>query len=252
MKRNTSQLLLWLYPGKQNASDLSFKRSVSISEIQIVMPKISDSSLRSLLFLMNKKAWLEIITLESEKYLSITKEGISQLEAQFPALKLGSSVISHWTIIIFLEPPKNDKNFRYLRRFLLDKKNIQLTRGVYLSPLALDIQTTQLLEKLYKNYVLVVEADNFLFSDVGRIIGSKINLSDTLNILSGLSRELDEVIDKKNIEKRFTDKQKNTISSIFNRLFNLIEQSYCLESYFFPQVKSTLDLLLKLKEITQL
>lgn len=248
MKQNTLQILLWLYPVNFSNDPLQAQRLVETQELKIVLPDINEASLRSLLFLLTKNGLVENLNIESKKYLHITKEGISQLEAQFPALKLARQTISHWTVLIFLEPPKTDPNFRYLRRFLLDKKLIQLTRGVYLSALSLDNQIMSLLEKLYKNNILVLETEKILLSDVSRVIGSKINLSDAIRVLSGISKEIDALTGFKSIQKGFSDKQKIQFASIFSRLSSAIEQGYCLEKYFFPQVSSTLELLGKLKK----
>ncbi len=249
MKTNTKKILLWLYPIKTQNKENQTTRLVNIAELKIILPDIKKTSLRSLLNLLTKNNYVRIFSLTNQKQLTITSTGMKAIEAQISALKSFRGPITQWWLISFLKPPKTDQAFRYLRRFLLNKKAIALTRGIYLFAQELDAEVKYLLDNLYQGSVIVFKTDTFLYTDILQVIGLKINLSDTLSLLSGISKEIDQLLIKIDKQKGLTSHQKKQISSLFCRLFELAESSFSLVGNFYPQAKDDLDHLKKLQEI---
>lgn len=249
MKTNTKKILLWLYPIKTQNEENQPARLIGIAQLKIILPDIKKTSLRSLLNLLIKNNYLRMLNLPNQKQLTITDTGMKAIEAQIPALKGFHTPITQWWVINFLKPPKTDQAFRYLRRFLLNKKAIALTRGVYLFVQKLDPEVKHLLGNLYQGSVIVFKTDTFLYTDMLQLIGQKINLSDTLSLLSGISKEIDQLLAKIDKQKGLTSHQKKQINSLFCRLFELAESSFSLVSNFYPQAKDALDYLKKLQKI---
>lgn len=249
MKINTKKILLWLYPIKTQSAENQAARLMDVAELKIILPDIKKTSLRSLLNLLIRNNYVRMLNLPNQKQLTITDTGMKAIEAQISALKSFYSPITQWWVINFLKPPKTDQSFRYLRRFLLNKKAITLTRGVYLFAQELDSEVEYLLGNLYQGSVIVFKTDTFLYTDMLQLIGKKINLSDTLSLLSGISKEIDQLLVKIDKQKRLTSHQKKQINSLFCRLFELVESSFGLVSNFYPQAKDALDYLKKLQKI---
>jgi len=256
MKFNSQKLLLWLYPFEKkqdNVKNLDQFDFVDFEELKFILPELTISGLRSLIFLLEKKNYVYSVKLGEVLQVKITKLGMKVLEEQIPALKREQSEIHKvWSVLIFLRPPSSDKNFRYLRTYLLNKKAIVITRGVYFYPGFLGEKERDLLEGMYHDCVLVVATNNFILSDEQKIIGSQIGLSDSIEALSGIGNEVSSLLIKKTKTKRLTRRQKIVIVSIFDRLFDLLKNDYGLARYFFPQIKQTSDYFLQLQNIVRL
>lgn len=249
MKNNSKKILLWLYPIKTQNTVNTEPRLVNVEQLKIILPDLKETSLRSLINLLISKQYINQLLVDGNKKVSITAIGMKALEEQIPALNSTKLSNIYWWVINFLEPPKTDLAFRYLRRFLLNKKAIALNRGVYLFAQDLDSQTQNLLNRLYQGSVLVFKTDTFYYTDMVQVIGSKINLSDTISLLSGISKEISQLLMKIDQQKRLTNHQKKQLNSLFCRLFLLLEDSHNLVKKIYPQVKDAQDYLLMLQKI---
>ena len=126
MKDNSKKILLFLYPTKDE------ERWLTSSGIRRLLPDLTDAGFKSLLFLLEKKQFIKVDKTTNEFRYSLSSYGKSFLEDKFPALLAKSDKEQEaWKIIIFLDSPKTDKNFRYLRSFLTKNKAIALTRAVF-------------------------------------------------------------------------------------------------------------------------
>ncbi len=248
MKDNSKKILLWLYPIKNQNGNNIVPRLVKIEQLKIILPDLKQTSLRSLINLLLNKQYINQLITDDCKQVSITNTGMKALEEEIPALN-DFSLTNHWRVINFLEPPKNDLAFRYLRRFLLNRKAIAINRGVYLFAQDLDIQTQNLLNSFYLGNVIVFKTDTFYYADIIQIIGHKTSLSDTISLLSGISKEINQLLIKIDQQKRLNDHQKKQINSLFCRLLNLLETDSSLLRKIYPQVKNAQDYLSMLQKI---
>jgi len=245
MKQTTKKVLLWLYP-----IDTSAERVVSVDELRFVLPELKDSGFRSLLNLLKKQ---HLISQENEVAQSayrLTSYGKTSLEAEFPLFSdLMRDWSGEWNMIVFLNAPKSDKQFRYLRKFLIDNRCGQLSRGVYLYPGTMPTELHKLLSGMYVNSVLVTGLKSWLFGDERSVIIETFSLLDLHSGYSGISKEVYQLLKQKNIQKGFDGGDKQDICLVFDRLVILLNDDLGLFQHYYPDTKSGKELLLQLQSV---
>ena len=240
MKENSKKILLFLYP---NENELVWW---SLDELHDLLPHLSLAGLQSALFLLDKKELLRIDKTQVKWRYSLSSHGRSYLEELFPALcESNEQWRGEWSLIIFLEAPKSDKNFRYLRSYLTQNKAIALTRAVYLYPGSLSEKIHADLQNSYKNAVLVMKVSKWLFGDDFKVIGQKAQLDDLFGLYSSISKELDRLISIRSNKKSFTQQEKTAFFSVLSRFLGVLEIDTALLRLYFPQVESARKLLSK-------
>lgn len=240
MKRSTKKLLLWLY-----SPEIGSTRSMPVSNLSLILPDLKKSGFRSLLNLLRSQQYLNV-----ETEVSLTAHGRSALEAEFPALKyLTQPIIKNWQMVTFIEAPSNDRQFRYLRQYLLNHRFGQLSRGTYLFPFKLQSEVMSVFTKLYVGKVVVTGISNWSFGDERLVAGSVFGLKDLMSGYSGISKEIHLLLKKINSQKSIEDKDKTTISLVFDRLADLLVDDLGLLQFYYPDSKSGLDLLFQLQDL---
>ncbi len=243
MKENTKRLLVWLYPA------LDQPRFVKKTETIWLLENISDSGFQSLLYLMEKKSYIESQLINGTRQYSLTQYGKKSIEAEFPAL---SNERWHWqgewTTIVCLSAPTSDKNFRYLRELMVSHYLIGLTRAVFLYPgVLLPPSLQSALETLYPNAVAVLETPKWLWGDERTVIGQKTQLYAHMSVYSGISTEIDRLTTHFESTKNSEDQPKIEITSLFNRYYSTLQSDYGLGKRYFPQVDFARELLARLQ-----
>lgn len=245
MKASTKKLLLWLYQ-----TDPTLKRRVGLENLRLILPELKKSGFRSLLNLLKSQEYLLIESVEGESRVSLTSHANKVLEAQFPALTLSNRpTISEWQLITFIEPPSSDKQFRYLRQFLLNNRCGQLSRGSYLHPGPLPTQVAETLLKLYVGKVVVTGFKNWVFGDERLVVDKVFGLTDLKTGYSGISKEIYLLLKKINQQKSIEDRDKTAISLVFDRLVEFLRLDLGLLQFYSPEVKSGLELLGQLQAL---
>lgn len=240
MKENSKKILLFLYPSENESVWWN------LDELHDLLPHLSLAGLQSALFLLDKKDLLRIDKTQVKWRYSLSSYGQSYLEELFPALcDSNEKWQGDWSLIIFLEAPKSDKNFRYLRSYLTQNKAIALTRAVYLYPGLLSAKVLADLQNSYKNAVLVMKISKWLFGDDFKVIGQKAQLNDLFELYSSISKELDRLISIKSNQKEFTQQEKINFFSVLSRFLSVLEIDPALLRLYFPQVESARKLLYK-------
>lgn len=243
MKSTSKKLLMWLYPIEQ-----SQRRRVAYQQIPFLIPEITDEGRLSLIRHLEKSDLLFTDRLTDDLNLTISSHGKSQLEALFPVLNQSDDPWQgDWHLFVFLKPPASDQNFRYLRTVLLKEHCFALKRGVYMHAGKPSESLIDLLEKGYRNSVIIVKYDNWEFGDELKVIGQKIDLRSLVKSYSDISTQLENMLTKKLKSKRLSDQQKKSIYSVYDRLIFNLENDRGLINHYFPQVESGLSLLNKLK-----
>lgn len=247
MRENSKKILLFLFPSSGEPVWLTF------AQLSQLVPELSRAGLLSTLFLLDKKDLLRIDKTQAEWRYSLSSHGASQLKALFPALSMENGPIqSEWVLLVFLNSPKSDQNFRYLRNYLSQNRSIALTRAVYLLPRPLVTQVMPELEKSYRNSVMVVEIGQWLFGDDFKIIGQKAGLHDLFELYSSISKEIDRLIEIKTTNKAFTQQENLDFFSALDRFLGLLAQDTALIGMYFPDVVSPLDLLSRLQKLLKI
>lgn len=243
MKHTTKKILLWLYQ-----TDKETKSLVQARQLRLLLPELKDSGFRSLINLLKKQ---HLISQEEEKGLPayrLTSYGESLLEAQFPIFSDSmNDWAGEWTIVVFLSAPKSDKQFRYLRRYLVNENCGQLSRGVYLFPGKLPENINKLLFKLYVGSVLVTGMSKWVFGDERSLINNLFGLSDLKTTYSGISKEIDQLLKQKNRAKGFESGDISTVCLVFDRLINSLKFDLGLVHYYYSESKSGRELLKQLQ-----
>lgn len=237
MRENTKKLLLFLYPTQDQVWWLTF------TQLHRLLPQLSVAGLRSALFLLDKREFLRIDRTGSEWRYALSSHGQSFVAGLFPVFSVTTKQDLAWLLLVFLQAPSSDRNFRFLRSHLLNNQGIQLTRGVYLLP---EISVDKVQEELrhsYKNSVLLLRVGEWLFGDDYKIIGQKAGLSDLASVYSSISRELDRLISVKLQKKTFTQQENSTFHSALDRFLSTLDQDQSILLRYFPDVASPKQLL---------
>ena len=240
LKPNTSRLLLFLTITTWVEMDLMM--------LEMLLPDLTKSGVRSLLVYCQKMSWIKIENLQGKKRVYLTNYGKKELELQFPVF---SSKVDQWRgeweLVMFLTPPKTDPQFRFLRNYLLARQGCVVSRGNYLMP---SYMVGQLIEDVYQSYrksVMIFSIKEWVFGDEKTFISDNYHLLDLIDSYSGVSNEIDELLEKKKEGSFANDQQKKVFLSVFSRLASIIQKDSGLLRYYFPDVKGGLCLLSSLE-----
>ena len=245
MKLNTQKLLTWLYSPENEQ-----RRLATYEELELLLPNMTSGGRRSLVHYLTQKLLVRTERIGDQTYINPTSHGIDALVAQFPALNgVYQQWQGQWSILIFRSGPKGDPHFRYLRQLLLDNHAFNLSRGVYLYPGELPSQIVNVCKKMYVGSVVVVSTQQWLFGDERSIINQHYLLSDLVEVYSGISKEINQLLELKNNKKRLTKKARLQVYSVFDRLFNVLGTDPGFLHYYYPNVSTALVLLSQLHSI---
>lgn len=246
MKLNTQKLLVWLY-----APEVEKRRLIDYQELKLLLPDMTNGGRRSLIHYLTQKLLVRTERMRELTYISLTSHGINALVAQFPAFDVARQQWQgEWSVLVFRSGPKGDPHFRYLRQLLLDNHALSLSRGVYLYPGELSSRVIDVCKKMYVGAVIVFTTHQWTFGDERRIINQHYLLSDLVEIYSGVSKEINQLLELKSNQKRLTKKSRLEIYSVFNRFFNVLNTDPGFLHYYYPQTPSALMLLNQLHSIT--
>ncbi len=246
MKENTQKLLVWLYRSSESGL-------VGYEQLSLLFPDYTAGGRRSLIHYLQEQHLLKTDRHGQKTGFSLTTHGREAVESLFPALseRYRETINSglNWYAIIFLQAPKGDQHFRYLRRQLVDNHSLALSRGVYLYPGPLPGWLQADLHNRYIGAVQVLTVKKWQFGDEQATVDSYYKLSDLVEILSGLSSEIEKLLMIKSEQNSLTNKNKQQLFSVFDRLFEVIKDDPGFSDYYFPQTPSSFSLLKRLQGI---
>lgn len=241
LKSNTKQLLIWLY--SQNKT----KRSLPFEYIKYLWPTLSPAGRKSLCRYLKEKGLISIEKDDHGELIEITEFGKTAVEMAIPNLELfWGNWRGQWLGIFLINSPKIDPEFRRLRTYLKKNSCLALTRAVYLCPAINTNKIQQLLINDYRHCVYVWQLGEMIFGDEKMLLTEKENAKDERIIYSKVSKEINDLLDKKNGKKRLTDREITKVFQIFNRLFDFLEKSSGLFLLFDGKTDSIDSLINKL------
>lgn len=247
MKENAQRILSWLYPPGKAA------RWVRTTELLFIAPELTPGGLQSTLAFLQQKKRLLLEKVEGEQLASVTTHGMRALEDQIPVFSPARREWQgEWRGIFFLAAPKQDKNFRFLRRILLSNHALPMSRGMFLYPGELPDRVSFELRHSYEGSVLVTKLRDWSFGDEQQIIGSKFGLTDLAETYSSISKEIDGLLALDLPLNELTDQAKLRFFSVFSRLFSGLRLDYGLQHYYFSQVPNGVELLFNLQKLSYL
>jgi hypothetical protein len=245
MKENTQRILSWLYPAEKTA------RWVPARELALIVPATTQGGLQSILAFMQENKRILLERVDNQLTASITSHGMRALEAQLPAfLPERREWQGDWQAIFFLNAPKQDKHFRFLRRVLLGAHALPVSRGMFLYPGELPDRVTFELRQSYEGSVLAVKLKSWTFGDEQEIIGSAFQLSDLADSYSSVGKEIDSLLALDAPLIAFTDQAKLRFISVFDRLFSALHTDFGVQQIYFPQVETGVSLLFRLQKLS--
>jgi len=230
MKKNSQILLLSLF-----TEGLKQPLSLSVAQLRKLVPDLSDSGFRSLLHVLEKKLLISSERAQGKKRYYLTNDGKNALVGLFPSLNPSwHDWDGSWVCLVFLQAPKSDLQFRYLRSLLLEHRAVALSRGVYLYPRQLPAVVLESLQRLYIGAVLCFGVAEWQFGTERPIVVEKYTLESLIDIYSGVSKEARQLLGDENGSSRLTVQQKSRIPSLFDRLLSALTIDVGFSSYYFP------------------
>ena len=213
MKKSSKKLLLFL--GLANLGD-SF---LNYSAIDCILPDLSTDGVRSIIYLLKKKYLIENFVIDGKREVKITTMGSRLLKSLFPTF-FGSDQ-SMWHCAVFISAKGNDQAFRYLRTVMLNDGAYQLTRGVYIKAGQYSDEILDICAKLYQSAISIFTINQFIFGIDSHMIAKKMGVTDYLSEISGLSREIGQLLEKNDDQKIRNISNKTLIVSIFERIYQI-------------------------------
>jgi DNA-binding transcriptional regulator PaaX len=248
MKTNTKKLLTWLYSTAEQTAYVT-----DYSQLELILPDMTEGGRRSLVHYLSQKHLIRSERLGEKTSISLTSHGMDALTVQFPVFSPAlQQWDGKWSALVFLNGPKGDLHFRYLRQLLLDQHAFCLTRGMYLYPGEFPSQITNVCKDMYVGAVMMIKIEEWRFGDERELINQHYMLSDLVEIFSGISSEINQLLRVKKEQKRLTKKSRSLIFSVFDRLFNVLSQDPGFIHHYYPDVPSVRDLLAQLHSIMEL
>jgi DNA-binding transcriptional regulator PaaX len=237
------KVLTWLY-----GASLVEERVVTSLELEIILPEMSPSGRRSLITQMKQKKLISLEKINNIKVFFLTSYGQKQLFSQFPALSPELDTWKgEWSIMVFLQSPNIDPQFRYLRQLLVDHHAGQLSRGVYLYPGKFPQEITHHIS-FYTGAVAIFDIKLWQEGDERSLISALFSLNDTIQALSGVGKEIDRLLMVDNGKKELMIQNASDFNDVFERLLSILEFDLGIHSWYFPQVKNSRDCLRKLQQ----
>ena len=238
IKANTKKLLIWMYKPEDP------KRLIPIEHINYLWPQLSSAGKKSLCRYLKEKELIDIVRDGVGEKLILTNYGRSVLEDAFPNLRsFWGNWRGQWLGIVLLNSPSQDPEFRQLRSLLKKYGAIPLTRAVYLcSEIHADKLTSQLLNNYYQS-VYIWRLGSLIFGNDKKLFSLPNESKSALLVYSKISNEVSDLLDKKQEKKALTNRQKTQIFSIFNRLFDLIENCSGVFTIYFPETETISELM---------
>lgn len=245
IKKNAQKLLLTLYtPQGQRPVTLPADR------LRYLVPDMSDGGYRSLILFLERKNLLYREKVFGSVSLGITEVGRSTLITLFPALdRTWLTWQEEWMVLVFLEAPKSDPNFRYLRQLLLAEKSLVLSRGVYLAAGSFSNRILIETKQLYSQSVAIVSADRWYLGLERPLIVRYYDLTSRAEVYSGVSKEISRLLVVASAAKKLTDHQKTRLSSILERLLESLRDDPGFTSHYFPDTPDILNLVSQIQKI---
>ncbi|MFH1967356.1 MAG: hypothetical protein ABIJ03_02500 [Patescibacteria group bacterium] len=238
MKENSLKLLLNVVPTSDQP------KAIAVATLKrVVFPNLKSASFRSLLYLAKSRGWLDLQTVAGERVVIGTKQALTALQAQFPALlNVWATWQGDWLCLVFNQPPKTDKQFRYLRNWCQTHKCIQLSRGVYLAP---DVYLSQFLNQLkpiYDNSIYILKTREWQADNIDRVAREKYSIIELSNQYSGVSNQIERLLKILDLQKKLDDGHIEQLQSLFERLFLAIAGDLGVIRYYFSYLKAPLAL----------
>lgn len=219
MKKNTRKLLLFLYSPNGTGEYLK------VSSLPFLFPNLTQHGRVSLTQLLTTRGWLVKDTdSQGEQRIQLSILGKAIVESEFPFLSIGEArdAQATWKIVIFLDSIERDPEFRNLRRTLLQRGWIQIARGVYGFRGEIQMELKNTLQKIYGQSISVFTIGKWLFGKDPAVLSGRNHSNSIIQQYSGISKELMELLNIFEVEKRLNNKRKAQLTGLTDRLYEFL------------------------------
>lgn len=248
MRSNAQKILLTLFPVSDSERVL-----LTSSQVQLLVPDLTEGGYRSLLLFLQRKHWLLKENAGQSSYLSLTDTGKRALIAKFPALSPEwDKWQGNWQQMVFLQAPKGDRQFRYLREQLKNELALPLSRGVYVKAGSFSEKLMQECQDRYDRSLLVFSVGQMQLGELRPIISSYYDLTSLAAVYSSISKSTASLLNILEIEKELNDKQKIQLSSVIDRLIDCLTEDPGFIRFYFPGLAGVRQILPQLQKIINL
>jgi len=245
MRNSTQKILVSLFPINTDQRVM-----LSTAQLRRVVPDLTDGGFRSLVLYLERKHWLLKEQAGSKTFLSITDTGSRALMTKFPALNpIWDEWSGDWQMLVFLEAPKGDKQFRYLREQLKNEHALPLSRGVYLKAKQLSDKLVQECVDLYDRSVLIFSVGPLQLGELRPIVTTYYDLSSLAAVYSSISSTVHGLLSKSGKQNKLSSKQKVHISSLIDRLINCLTEDPGFVRFYFPGLAGVRQILPPVQQI---
>lgn len=241
IKENTKRTLVWLFPAGEA------ERWLTKARISLVIPDLTEAGLRSLIYTLEKKQLILSQKSAGEISYGLTSIGKALIETEIAGLKASSQAATDWSVLVFLQAPASDRNFRYLRLSLLQHRWQTLARGVFIYPGQPSESIMLTIQRLYARAVLIMGVADWKWGDIRLVIGQATNSGQLNDIYSGISRELDGLISEVISENELNQQAKSQFLSVFNRLYTALKLDFTQVGVEKPMLLTGVGLLSRLQ-----
>lgn len=231
-KKNTQKILLALFTPEQALAPV-----LTQEQLRPVVAEMTDSGFRSLLMYLEKQNRIYKQRVFSQNSYGLTSQGREELDSLFPALQSKwQSWDRSWMLLTFLEAPKSDPHFRYLRSILLKEQALALTRGVFIKPDTFTSETLRICQELYRGSVAIGSVQNWQMGVDNPLVSDYYDLSPLAEVYSSISKESSLLLSADVSKKGLIKKDKYFISSIFDRFADALGSDVGLLQFYVPGV----------------
>lgn len=217
MKINTHKLLLFLYFSRDR------KILVNNELVADLFPHLSGGGARSLLHVLKKKQVIASAMQEGKPGIVLTTYGQAMLQKKFPFLVAQEvhqePLTRSYHGIIMIRPSEADPHFRQLKKVMARYRVMNLQRGVYILQGEVPQELVTLCQEKYFLSILFFELGKWHIPNAELYFSTLYNYSDVDKALSGIGKELDTLIVKKNQISALNHQQKLLLFSVFDQIF---------------------------------
>lgn len=247
MKKNSKMILLSLFYKKPPI------QQVSVDVLHMLFPDLTQSGWKSLIHYLESDGYLHIHQLGKTKSASLSEKGRRTVMAHFPALdEVWLDWNGGWSVMLFLESPVADPQFRNLRRLLIKDNCYQIKRGIYITPHKFSSNIISLCQSLYSQSILIGTISSWNFGFELNTIFRGLSLFDIHEVFSGISKEINDLLRDFLQNKSPTDIEKKQLFLVFDRYYENLSQDPGFIRYYFPKLIDPFVLLGRLQQLFHL
>lgn len=239
MKYSVKKILLFVFLKKKIENEASKKE-----QLYILVPELSSSGKRSLISYLKKNQYLLEYQINNTKFLSLSKKAYREISVEMPFI-LRTEWQGEWMMMIFNKAPLFDKNFRNLHKQLIKIQARLLQRSVYLYPAPLPDLFLDNLRNDYQNNLFLFTIQQVDESFNENFYFDQKEIQDLLNIYSGISKELNDLLASIKLQNRGINSIKKVLVSCYERLTEYALKENGVIKYYFPTVQSSEELFKK-------